>query len=118
MREVCRIEKTREGRSEGKRKVGRKGEYEKNGMQWEERGKRWMQREEELGGRKREREKGGTTEKQGKNTSSIHTSSNAPAHFVSAFCIIFLNCFPGSVLASSFMVATSVGVIRSRNESM
>ena len=71
-----------------------------------------------VGGRKREREKGGTIEKQGKNTSSIHTSSNAPAHFVSAFCIIFLNCFPGSVLASSFMVATSVGVIRSRNESM
>ena len=52
------------------------------------------------------------------NTSNSRSSWNAPAHFVSAFCIIFLKCFPGSVLASSFMVATSVAVIRSRNESM
>ena len=51
------------------------------------------------------------------NTSNSHSSSHAPAHFVSAFSIISLNCSPGSAFASSFMVATSVAVTRFRNES-
>ena len=40
------------------------------------------------------------------------------AHCVSAFSIIVLNCSPGSVLASSFMVVTSVAFICFRKESV
>ena len=97
-------------------RVGRKGNA---------RGIKWMRKKGEGGredkkGERGQREKGGKTDKQReeeKDTSNSHSSSHVPAHFVSAFSTISLNCSPGSVFASSFMVATSVAVTCFRNES-
>ena len=78
-------------------------------------GGEWIKREREDRARR-----GGKTDKQReeeKDTSNSHSSSHVPAHFVSAFSTISLNCSPGSVFPSSFMVATSVAVTCFRNES-
>lgn len=77
---------------------------------------RWREDEEHRG----RREVRYTSWKKGERETTLNTSNSysSSAHFASRFSIISMNCVPGSVLASSFMVATSVAVIRFKNESM